>query len=193
MEQQSKPWDQRWQDDPAHYVTTPTGMTEGYVYGDNGEEEYYEFDADNTRQQIQYAYADGYRRGRRDQAGGVPVERLEEQIRQHRYTQKFLEERVATLERELQHERDERYAGADPVFVIAPTGGGQLGNCYYGHGWRVTSKTKLSDQDLRALNEMGVLGHGQEFYVRRREEQGDASWSAGPHYYYCESRVDSSD
>lgn len=54
-----------------------------------------------------------------------------------------------------------------PSLLIERAGGGQLGNCYYGMSYRVTSTVPLCGKDLRALRDMGFLGHGQEFYYHQ--------------------------
>lgn len=53
-----------------------------------------------------------------------------------------------------------------PSLVIEHVGGGALGRCYSSSLWRVTSTVRLSTDTLKALNGAGVLGIGQEFYVR---------------------------
>lgn len=67
------------------------------------------------------------------------------------------------------------YLNPRPTLVIEHVGGGQLGNCYSGSTWRVTSTTKLTAAKLVALNAAGVLGIGQEFYVRSQADGKEAA------------------
>jgi hypothetical protein len=57
-----------------------------------------------------------------------------------------------------------------PDLTIETTGGGQLGNCYSATTYRVTSLQRLSVEKLKALNAAGVLGFGQEFYIRSQAD-----------------------
>jgi len=61
-----------------------------------------------------------------------------------------------------------------PDLTIETTGGGSLGNCYSSTTWRVTSLHRLSVKKLEALNEAGVLGFGQEFYIRSQADGKEA-------------------
>jgi hypothetical protein len=67
-------------------------------------------------------------------------------------------------------DRDFAYLNPRPHLVIDSTGGGSLGNCYSASLWRVTSTKRLSTDALKALNKAGVLGFGQEFYVRSQAD-----------------------
>ena len=61
-----------------------------------------------------------------------------------------------------------------PDLTIETAGGGSLGNCYSSTSWRVTSLHRLSVATLKALNAAGVLGFGQEFYVRSQADGKEA-------------------
>ena len=114
-------------------------------------------------------------------------------------------------------EEHHAYRSTAPVLMIEELGGRKLGNCYYATRYRITSRgVKLTREQLHKLADAGVLGVGQEFYVRstcdgmeepcRREsapctvdEEGghcDQPQHQGyVHTYYsyeCERRVDSS-
>lgn len=58
------------------------------------------------------------------------------------------------------------YLSKRPHLTIELKGGVQLGNCYEASYWRVTSRLRLTLDTLRQLHTAGVLGYGQEFYVR---------------------------
>lgn len=62
------------------------------------------------------------------------------------------------------------YPNPRPRLVIECVGGGSLGNCYSSATWRVTATERLSAHKLAALNAAGVLGMGQEFYVRSQAD-----------------------
>lgn len=53
-----------------------------------------------------------------------------------------------------------------PDLVIEVTGGASLGNCYSSTTRRVTSASRLTREQLTALYRLGLLGMGQEFYIR---------------------------
>jgi len=92
------------------------------------------------------------------------------------------------LERE-RHDRD----GGSVELLVVHEGGGKIGNCYHSNSHKVMSMHRLTDEQLLTMHRMGVIGSGQEFYVRSKEEKGTNRWCEGPHYYHCESRTDSSD
>ena len=53
-----------------------------------------------------------------------------------------------------------------PKLVIEHIGGCMLGNCYSGQTDRITSRFKLSAETIRKLYELGLVGFGQEFWVK---------------------------
>ena len=71
---------------------------------------------------------------------------------------------------------DTRFVYPKPIpdLTIETTGGGSLGNCYSSTTWRVTSLHRLSVKTLQALNAAGVLGFGQEFYIRSQADGKEA-------------------
>ncbi len=113
-----------------------------------------------------------------------------------------------------------RYPFKRPTLAIEVTGGAKLGNCYRSTTYRVTAMPhRLKLEALHKLNDIGVLGFGQEFYVRSKcdgteepaghdevqcvEEDGTPAKRPDgrafePHrypffVYECESRCDSGD
>lgn len=62
------------------------------------------------------------------------------------------------------------YPHIRPFLAIERNGGGSLGNCYSSSSWRVTSVVRLKAETLKALNACGVLGFGQEFYIRSKAD-----------------------
>jgi hypothetical protein len=60
------------------------------------------------------------------------------------------------------------YLPIRPGFVIENAGGSMLGNCYSQSLYRVTSRVRLSKERLEALYKLGLIGMGQEFYVRSK-------------------------
>lgn len=117
--------------------------------------------------------------------------------------------------------KDLIYAPTRPNLVIEDVGGGKLGNCYYGTTYRITSRHQMGDDQIHALAKAGVLGYGQEFYIRKRVEPAGedelkcvvyvdgkrtdevpVNYAGTPitntvkqpfYVYECERRVDSSD
>lgn len=53
-----------------------------------------------------------------------------------------------------------------PLLTIERTGGAELGNCYHGCFYRITTTRPLSVEDIDALRGIGFIGRGQEFYIR---------------------------
>jgi hypothetical protein len=68
------------------------------------------------------------------------------------------------------------YLTVRPDLVIDGTGGASLGNCYGASYFRITSRRRLSQEQIKALFALGLLGSGQEFYVR---SQCDGKEEAG--------------
>jgi hypothetical protein len=59
-----------------------------------------------------------------------------------------------------------QYPNPRPSLVIENGGGSKLGNCYYSHGYKITSRHKLSGDTIKGMRELGLLGYGQGFYIR---------------------------
>jgi hypothetical protein len=55
-----------------------------------------------------------------------------------------------------------------PRLLVEFLFGVSLGNCYSARRYRVTSTQRMARKEIEALREAGVLGHGQEFYIRSR-------------------------
>ncbi len=53
-----------------------------------------------------------------------------------------------------------------PVLTIERGAGAQLGNCYYGSSFTLTSTRPLDMEDIKKIRDTGLIGHGQEFYIR---------------------------
>ena len=113
------------------------------------------------------------------------------------------------------------YKSTRPQFSISITKSSQLRNCYSSTLFKVVSIRPLSSKILSTLNEIGILGFGQEFYIHSKcdgmeecsvfdeqmcvdDETGEmaidsrtgkpyGSARIGYFVYECESRVDSSD
>ncbi len=80
-----------------------------------------------------------------------------------------------------------------PQLVVEITGGANLGRCYNATYFKIKSLNRpLSDDDVRALRDMGWLGYGQEFEFRRGPEEPFDRWNKF-YVVLVESRVDSSD
>lgn len=62
--------------------------------------------------------------------------------------------------------KDVFWTNPRPVLTIEHAGGSQLGNCYYGSTYKITSTRALDCAEIQALRDAGFLGGGQEFYVR---------------------------
>ncbi len=67
------------------------------------------------------------------------------------------------------------YLNPRPALTIENAGGGSLGNCYSSAIYKVTSTVRLSAATLKALNATGVLGFGQEFYIRSQADGKEAA------------------
>lgn len=59
------------------------------------------------------------------------------------------------------------YRSDRPELLVERGGGARLGNCYNATYFKVTSRRALSLADLQALQTIGVLDAGQEFYGRQ--------------------------
>lgn len=55
-----------------------------------------------------------------------------------------------------------------PHLVIESGGGSQLGNCYYGMRYKVTTREPLTLDQLELLRDAKLLGYGQEFIVHSK-------------------------
>jgi hypothetical protein len=53
-----------------------------------------------------------------------------------------------------------------PQLVIEYVSGASMGNCYSSVAYKVTSWHKLSKDTLMNMNKAGILGIGQEFFIR---------------------------
>ena len=59
-----------------------------------------------------------------------------------------------------------------PTLIIENTGESNLGRCYNASYYKVKSiDNPLSDDDIRALHDMGQLGYGQEFSFKRGADE----------------------
>lgn len=58
------------------------------------------------------------------------------------------------------------WANPRPVLVIERGSGAQLGNCYYGSSYTITALHPLDMEDIKKIRDAGLIGYGQEFYVR---------------------------
>lgn len=67
------------------------------------------------------------------------------------------------------------YRNPRPLLIVESTGGASLGNCYNASYQRVTSTQRLGRKEIEALREAGVLGYGQEFYIRSRCDGQEAA------------------
>lgn len=67
------------------------------------------------------------------------------------------------------------YPNPRPTLTVAPSGGGQLGNCYSSMTYTVTSLVPLSMAALRNIRKAGCLGYGQEFYAKLMGPDGSRS------------------
>ena len=80
------------------------------------------------------------------------------------------------------------------TLIIESKGGANLGHCYNAMYYTVKSLNRpLVDSDLTALRDLGWLGYGQEFYIRRSAEPEVVDQHNRYHVVNVESRVDSSD
>ena len=100
-----------------------------------------------------------------------------------------------------------------PRLNVVCTGGANIGRCYNASYFTIITAHELTDDDIKTLKNMGVLGSGQEFstlerntkkkasevygdeYVTRRiNEYSGKMWASDPDVYVtkCERRVDSS-
>lgn len=66
--------------------------------------------------------------------------------------------------------RSHVYRRVRPLLTIDSVGGRSLGNCYSAAFYRVTSERRLSAENLEAMFALGLLGIGQEFYVRSQAD-----------------------
>lgn len=62
--------------------------------------------------------------------------------------------------------KDVVWSNPRPIVTVEHGGGGQLGNCYYSSGFRITSTRPLDVEAIKGLRAAGFLGYGQEFYIR---------------------------
>jgi hypothetical protein len=80
------------------------------------------------------------------------------------------------------------YLNPRPTLTIKVTGGRKLGNCYSATYYEVTSRTRLTRDQLEALFEAGFLGCGQEFRVDAQCDGEEPS--AGEDLVECVTEVD---
>jgi len=73
--------------------------------------------------------------------------------------------------------------------TITPTGGRELGRCYYEMTYTVASYQKLTPEKLTTLRDLGFLGYGQGFSHKYYHAEGQPL----PHRYDVTSTCDSSD
>jgi hypothetical protein len=70
---------------------------------------------------------------------------------------------------------------------VKPAGGATLGRCYEAMHYEIHSGEELPNTFIRTLRDLGLLGYGQEFFVRFSTKRGDK------YVVNTEARVDSSD
>jgi len=58
------------------------------------------------------------------------------------------------------------YPNPRPKLVIEYTGGGMISNCYDYSTWKITSTNRLNKETILAMNKLGLVGFGQEFFIR---------------------------
>lgn len=68
--------------------------------------------------------------------------------------------------------KDVVWSNPRPTLTIENGGGRQLGNCYSASTYLITALRPLDSEQIMALRKAGVLGYGQEFYVRGQEVDG---------------------
>lgn len=68
--------------------------------------------------------------------------------------------------------KDYVYLNRRPVLTVEHGGGGQLGNCYHGSKYRITSLTPLDREAIIGIRAAGFIGGGQEFYILGQEVEG---------------------
>lgn len=68
--------------------------------------------------------------------------------------------------------KDVLWSNPRPVLTVERGGGGQLGNCYYGSSYRITTLHALDLEEINAIRDAGFIGGGQEFYIRGQEVNG---------------------
>lgn len=69
-------------------------------------------------------------------------------------------------------EKDNIWINPRPLLTIEHAGGGLLGNCYHGRTYRITSTRVLDAEGIKAIRATGMIGGGQEFYIRGQEIDG---------------------
>ena len=60
------------------------------------------------------------------------------------------------------------YKRGRPDITVECTGGKNLGNCYNATFYKVTSVKQLSKEQIEGLRDLGLLGSGQEFFIRSK-------------------------
>ena len=61
-----------------------------------------------------------------------------------------------------------------PALAVKLVSSAELGRCYYGSTFEITSTCKLTSAQLLALREGGFLGHGQEWRVVSQHDGSEA-------------------
>ena len=89
-----------------------------------------------------------------------------------------------------------------PRLLITPTGGNQLGNCYYSSSHRIVSTHQLNNEFINSLRDQGFFGIGQEFFIGKEKTENEAdlfppdkfhsSDKRKVYVYNTQTRVDSS-
>lgn len=65
----------------------------------------------------------------------------------------------------MQENRDVFWEPVKPILTVERAGGAQLGNCYHGETFRITSQSALDVEEIAALRKSGFLGGGQDFRI----------------------------
>jgi hypothetical protein len=68
--------------------------------------------------------------------------------------------------------KDVMWANPRPVLTVEHGTGRQLGNCYSGMTYVITSTFAFDQEEIKALRKAGVIGYGQEFYILGQEIDG---------------------
>lgn len=65
-------------------------------------------------------------------------------------------------------EKEFRYVDSNPTLQITFEGSSKLGYRYNIYKYKISSKIELTDNQIRVLRSIGLLGYGQEFYLREK-------------------------
>lgn len=74
------------------------------------------------------------------------------------------------------------YRPTTPALAVRPTGGRELGRCYYEHTFEVRSDRKLKREAFDALEAAGFLGYGQGFHIGEPTEEVELVTALGLNY-----------